>query len=118
MYHEFILQSEVSADLSRLFVESNVVEIHDQFILDNIDVFKAIRLYWNQIGNLEYGFCYYGFTIITPEMSSLLLKRIEEYLRGNKTEKAEFFKGKELNDLMLLLDGSINQRKYIIHRGI
>jgi len=41
----------------------------------NYDAFSKVMLFWEDLLNQEYGFNYYGITIISPVMAQRLLAR-------------------------------------------
>lgn len=95
-----------------------LIKIPDQFIMENYDVFKHVQLYWSGTVDLGGGFHYYGDTWITTQMAQELLDFMEEYLRGNTSEAAVYFKGREYDILVSILETAIAENKVVIHFGI
>jgi len=118
--HDFILCSRCPDNLEEFLLEkrSEFTKIHDQFIQEYYEVFSNVKLFWNEVGNYGDGFCYYGISIITPEMAEDLKVAIVHYLKDNKTEKAEYFLGEELDVLNDLLEESVKSKKILLHFGI
>ncbi|MFD2307256.1 hypothetical protein [Enterococcus termitis] len=118
LIHNFVLTSEVPSKIFHEDFEKDDAKLQDQFINEYYNVFKDVKMYWNEVGNLEDGFNYYGITILTPEMAQQLLIRMAEYLDGNDSEAAEYFIGDDYNMLKVLLNRCIEEKKYLIHFGI
>jgi len=111
-------KNKVPSEIKYSCFKNKSIEIQDQFILDNYDVFSQVKLYWRNLSTKEYGFNYYGVTIISPEMAQTLLDVMHEYLKDNHTEKAEYFLGEEYDILRELLTDAISENKFIIHYGV
>ena len=118
LIHDFILCKELPEDLNPRKYKSISIKIQDQFIEENYDVFKNVKMYWNNMYTIDQGFSYYGITIITPDIARNLLETVGTYLDGNKAEQAEYFIGNEWNTLKQILETSISEGKLVIHFGI
>ncbi|MEO1769341.1 hypothetical protein [Candidatus Enterococcus ferrettii] len=118
LIHDFILCKEVPDDLDPRKYKSISIKIQDQFILDNYDVFKDVDMYCNNLDNLEQGFNYHGITIITPEIAEKILQTGRTFLKGNKSEQAEYFVGDDWEILKQVLETAIADDQFIIHFGI
>lgn len=116
--HKFILCDKVPEQLSILLYRDSCVEIQDQFIRENYDVFKNVFLYWSYPNQTGPGFNYYGTTIITPPMAQSLLDIMARFLDNNLSEMAEYFVGEEYDALCTLLKKAIERNQFLIHFGI
>jgi hypothetical protein len=118
LIHNFALTSKIPSKIFHEDFKENNVKLQDQFINDYYYVFKDVKMYWNEVGNIEEGFNYYGITIITPNMAKQLLDRMVEYIECDNSEAAEYFVGYDYDALKKLLNQSIVEKKYLIHFGI
>lgn len=118
LLHDFILCEELPKDLDPRKYKRMSIKIQDQFIMENYDVFKNVKMYWNNMNTIDQGFNYYGITIITPEIAKKLLETVRNFLEGNRSEQAEYFIGDEWDTLKQILETSISEDKLVIHFGI
>ncbi|MBX8936903.1 hypothetical protein [Enterococcus gilvus] len=118
LLHDFILCKELPKDLDPRKYKSISIKIQDQFIEENYDVFKQIKMYWNNMNTVDQGFNYYGITIITPEIAKKILETVRIFLEGNKSEQAKYFVGDEWDILKQILETAISEDKLIVHFGI
>ena len=116
--HDFILCKEIPSVIEYKDFSNKSVKIQDQFILENHDVFSKVKFYWNDLENQDYGFNYYGITIINPEMAKQLIGTMIDYIKYNPSEKAEYFLGEEYNTLSALLTKAILNNESVNHYGI
>jgi len=116
--HKFILCTKIPSLIKSSEYKERLIKIHDQFIRENLCVFTKVRLFWNSLNNYDEGFNYYGITIITPKMAQDLLNVMEEFLKNNDSEEAEYFVGEEYDMLREILNDAINENEYVIHFGI
>jgi len=116
--HDFVICDYLPSEINYRDLVDISVKIQDQFIRENYDAFSKVMLFWEDLLNQEYGFNYYGITIISPVMAQRLLDAISEYLKDNCSEKAEYFVGEEDDILRGLLMKSISENKFIIHFGV
>lgn len=118
LVHKFVLCDKVPEQLSILLYRDSCVEIPDQFIRENYDVFKNVFLYWSYPNQTGPGFNYYGTTIITPSMAQLLLDTMARFLYNNSSEMSEYFVGEEYDTLCTLLKKAIERNRFLVHFGI
>ncbi|MGG5314613.1 hypothetical protein [Enterococcus sp. AZ072] len=118
LIHDFILCKEIPKDLNPRKYKSTSIKIQDQFIEENYNVFKDVKMYWNNLDTKDQGFNYYGITIITPEIAEKLLQTVEAFLAGNESEQAKYFVGDEWDTLKQILETAIAEDKFVIHFGI
>lgn len=118
LVHDFVICDEIPTIISYSQYKNHFIKIQDQFIMENYDVFKSVEMYWENVKVKKRGFNYYGITIISPQMAHELLDVMEEFLDGNISEKAEYFKGKEYDTLCAILNEAILHNQFVIHFGI
>mgnify|MGYP001049069948 CR=1 FL=1 len=118
LIHDFVLCEEIPENLNPRKYKSISIKIQDQFIEENYDVFKNVKMYWNNLNNVDQGFNYYGITIITPKIAEKLLQTVEAFLAGNESEQAKYFVGDEWDTLKQILETAIAEDKFVIHFGI
>lgn len=118
LVHDFVICDEIPTIISYSQYKNHFIKIQDQFIMENHDVFKSVEMYWKNTKVKKGGFNYYGITIISPQMAHDLLDVMEEFLDGNISEKAEYFKGKEYDTLCAILNEAILHDQFVIHFGI
>lgn len=118
LIHDFVLCKELPKDIDPRNYKSVGVNVQDQFIEENYDVFKNVKMYWNSLDKVDYGFNYYGVTIITPEVAENILQTVKIFLKDNKSEQAEYFVGDDWDTLKQILETAISEDKFIIHFGI
>lgn len=118
LIHDFVLCKELPKDLDPRKYKNIGIKIQDQFIEENYDVFKNVKMYWNNTDNIDQGFKYYGITIITPEIAGKLLQTVKTFLEGNTSEQAEYFVGDDWDTLKKILETAISEDQFIIHFGI
>ena len=119
LVHDFIICDGIPLVDDYYNYKNHSIKIQDQFIMENYDVFKTVKMYWG--GDTKKkggGFDYYGITIISPQMARELLDVMEEFLDGNTSEKAKYFKGKEYDTLCEILNEAILHNKFVMHFGI
>lgn len=118
MVHDFVICSEFPERVDYNDYRGKFIEIQDQFILDYYDVFKTVDLYWDNLKNKKEGLNYYGMTIITSHMARELLNAMENFLKNNTSEKAEYFAGEDYDKLAAVLNKAMTEDGVIIHFGI
>jgi len=47
--------------------KEDVIQIPDEYIVNNPSYLSGFRSYWGTVSDHEYGLCYHGFTIIPSE---------------------------------------------------
>ncbi|WP_339101701.1 hypothetical protein [Candidatus Enterococcus clewellii] len=118
LIHKFVLCNKIPEQAQSSDFENELIKIQDQFIEENYNVFKNVTFYWNELGNLEQGFNYYGRTIITPDQASEMLQAVYVFLEEDESEQAEYFIGKDWDKLEKILKTAIAKKKMILHFGI
>lgn len=118
LVHDFVICSEFPRKIDYNNYKNQFIKIQDQFIMENFDVFDSVKLFWEDTNHLEEGFNYYGTTLINSEMALKLIHAMNNFLKNNDSEKAEYFIGEEYNKLTEILDMAISDFKVIIHFGI
>lgn len=118
LVHDFVICDEIPTIISYSQYKNHFIKIQDQFIMENYDVFKSVEMYWENTKVKKRGFNYYGTTIISPQMAQEVLDVMKEFLDGNISEKAEYFKGKEYDTLCAILNEAILRNQFVIHFGI
>lgn len=94
------------------------IKLPDQFIMENYNVFKRVKMYWESTEWKRDGFNYYGTTLITSNMAQDLLETMKDYLQNNTSEQAEYFAGREYELLSNILRKAVEEEKVILHFGI
>lgn len=119
--HEFVVCDEFPTekimDYNYYRYNYDFVLINDQYISENYGVFKNVKLYWNDTETKDDGFNYYGRTLISTRMAQELLDAMAEYLKDNTSEEAVYFKGKDYDVLVGILEEAIMKNKVVIHFG-
>lgn len=118
LIHDFVLCKEVPKDIDPRKYKGISFKIQDQFIEENYDVFKNVKMYWNNLDNVDQGFNYYGITIITPEIAEELLQTVKIFLEENKSEQTEYFVGDDWDTMKKIFEMAIAENKFIIHFGV
>lgn len=80
------------------------ISVDDDYILPLLEEFKNIKCYWHTLDKTEFGFAYYGITLIPPESLDGLI--------------AIIWSNSKLSDLMALLKEAEANKKFVIHFGI
>lgn len=126
-YHSFVICDKLPTEetmkdrrIDYRYYMSNYLHVHmpDQFIMKNYDVFKHVQLYWGSMNKKGGGFDYYGHTWITPQMAQELLDLMDNYLKDDISEAAEYFVGEEYDLLVSILKTAIAENKVVLHFGI
>lgn len=118
LVHDFVICDEIPTIISYSKYKNHFIKIQDQFIMENYDVFKTVKMYWENTEDKKGGFNYYGITILSPQMARELLDVMEKFLNDNISEETEYFKGKEYDALCEILNEAILYNKFVIHFGI
>ena len=118
MPHEFVICSEFPEQILYNNYKDMFIKLPDQFIMENYNVFKRVKMYWESTEWKGDGFNYYGTTLITSNMAQDLLETMEDYLQNNTSEQAEYFAGREYELLADILRKAVEEEKVILHFGI
>lgn len=122
LMHKFyicdVFPTESIMDYNYYKYNYDYISIHDQFIMENYNVFKNVKLYWNNTETVGNGFAYYGETLISTQMAQELLDVMAEYLKDNMSEEAMYFRGREYDVLVEILEEALAKNKVVIHFGI
>ncbi|MHC5218368.1 hypothetical protein ACYSNR_17160 [Enterococcus sp. LJL128] len=118
LIHNFALRDTLSEDEDFWAFRNETIDIQDQFIMENYNVFKNIEMYWQTAKEFGPGFNYYGITVITPAIAQHFLEVIADYLHGNESEQAAYFIGEEWDTLESILKTAAAENKIIVHFGI
>lgn len=118
MPHEFVICSEFPEQILYNNYKDMFIKLPDQFIMENYNVFKRVKMYWESTEWKRDGFNYYGTTLITSNMAQDLLETMKDYLQNNTSEQAEYFAGREYELLSNILRKAVEEEKVILHFGI
>ena len=120
--HNFVIcdqfPTEEIMDYNYYLYNYDFIWISDQFISEYYDVFKKVDLYWNNTETKASGFCYYGETLISTQMAQELLDVMAAYLKDNMSEAAVYFRGRDYDVLVGVLEEAVAKNKVVIHFGV
>lgn len=88
----------------------NCISVDDDIILSLNEQLSIIKTYFHSLERPEFGFAYYGFTIIPPESLSLFY----DVVTSSRFHK----KSIELNELAKKIIQAKEEKKYMIHYGV
>ena len=114
--HEFILCSELPEGKISIddFDRDKMLIISDDFILNNYELLKKVKMYNPDLKKDISGFEYYGTTIIDNAAAQHLKDELETYFGRPPIIKG----GVDAMNLVNLLNVAIKENKYIIHFGV
>ena len=115
MHHLFtgVKRSEIeTADrLYTIFLNTrnkeDVIQISDEYIINNPSFLSGFRSYWGSFSNYEHGLCYHGFTIIPNES----LATVKQIINDDPNVLSLF-------PLLKLCTKCIEDNELILHWGI
>lgn len=88
----------------------NCISVDDDIILSLYEKLSIVKTYYHSLKRPEFGFAYYGITIIPPESFSLFF----EVVTSSRFHK----KSVELNELAEKIIQAKEEKKYMIHYGV
>lgn len=111
--HEFGIIDNIDFEKNQINYEPlkyNCISVDDAIILSLKGQLSIIKTYFHSLERPEFGFAYYGITIIPPESLSLFY----DVVTSSRFHK----KSDQINELAIKIIQAKEEKKYMIHYGV